>query len=221
MVPAPARSEATGDARPLLRGVLHQAAAWYTLGAGSVLVAVCPDGRAAVAVGVYVLSLVALFAASAVYHRVQWKDPSARALMRRIDHASIFVLIAGTYTPVALLGVGGDAGTRLLLQVWGVALASAILSLVWAKAPKPLLALLAVAVGWSIVPHGSEVMRLLGPLIWLVLAGGIAYTLGALVYALRRPDPWPRVFGYHEVFHALTLLGALLHLVAIVRIVSP
>jgi hemolysin III len=184
-------------------------------------VAVCPDRRAAAAVGVYVLSLVALFAASAVYHRVQWKDPSARALMRRVDHASIFVLIAGTYTPVALLGVGGEAGTRLLFQVWAAALASAILSLLWAKAPKPLLALLAVAVGWSIVPHGSEVMRLLGSLIWLVLAGGVAYTLGAIVYALRRPDPWPRVFGYHEVFHALTLLGALLHLGAVVQIVRP
>jgi hemolysin III len=220
-MPAPGGNDAATTGKPLLRGVLHQAAAWYTLGAGSVLVSVCADRRAAAAVAVYVLSLVALFATSAVYHRVQWKDPSTRALMRRVDHASIFVLIAGTYTPVALLGVGGEAGTRLLLQVWGAALVSAVLSLLWTKAPKPLLALLAVAVGWSIVPHGREVMRLLGSLIWLVLAGGIAYTLGALVYALERPDPWPRVFGYHEVFHALTLLGALLHLLAIVQIVRP
>ena len=205
--------------KPRLRGVLHHLAAWFTLGAGTVLVALCSDTRSAIAVGVYVASLLTLFTTSAVYHRVEWRTPAGRALMRRVDHASIFVLIAGTYTPVALLGVGGREGQRLLTFVWAAAAVGVVLSVAWVNAPKLLLAALGVAVGWSGLPYWADVVRMLGGRVWLVLAGGIAYTAGALVYGLKRPDPWPRVFGYHEVFHALTLMGALLHLAAIVGLV--
>jgi len=206
------------NSKPLLRGVLHQSAAWYALGAGSVLVAMARTAEAAVAAGVFSLSLVVQFAVSAVYHRVQWSE-GARAIMRRADHSSIFILIAGTYTPVSILGLGGGEGQRLLITIWIGAAAGVMLSLFWASAPKALVALIAVALGWTIVPYFDEARRLIGGALWLILAGGIVYTAGAVVYAIRRPDPWPRVFGYHEVFHALTLVGALLHFAAIVRIV--
>ena len=205
--------------KPLLRGVLHHTAAWASLGGGLVLVAMASSPRAAIAAAVYSLSLVALFAVSAIYHRVQWKAERARARMRRADHASIFVLIAGTYTPVSLLGLGADDGRRLLIMIWTGAAAGVILSLTWITAPKALTAIVAVGVGWMIAPYFDQVRQFLGPYVWLILAGGIVYTVGAIVYALKRPDPWPRVFGYHEVFHALTLVGALLHFAAIVKIV--
>ncbi|HYR27081.1 MAG TPA: hemolysin III family protein [Thermoanaerobaculia bacterium] len=207
------------SSKPILRGVLHHSAAWYALGAGSVLVAFAPTVRAAIAAAVYSLSLVTLFTISAVYHRVQWKRPNARARMRRADHASIFLLIAGTYTPIALLSLGGDDGKRLLIMIWIGAAAGVLLSLLWPNAPKALTAAVAVAVGWTITPYFGEVRQVLGAYLWLVLAGGIAYTAGAVVYAIKRPNPWPRTFGYHEVFHALTLVGALLHFAVIVRVI--
>lgn len=205
--------------KPLLRGVLHHAAAWYALGAGSVLVAFTETPRAAIAAAIYSLSLVTLFAVSAVYHRVHWTGTKSRAWMRRADHASIFVLIAGTYTPISLLGIGGEDGRKLLIAIWAGAAVGVILSLFWVTAPKALTAALAVAVGWTITPYFAQVRQFLGHYIWLILAGGIAYTVGAIVYAIKRPDPWPRVFGYHEIFHALTLVGALLHFATIVMIV--
>ncbi|HEX2061630.1 MAG TPA: hemolysin III family protein [Thermoanaerobaculia bacterium] len=209
----------TESTKPVLRGTLHQAAAWFAFGAGMVLVATASSARAAIAAAVYSLSLVTLFAVSAIYHRVQWKAERTRARMRRADHASIFVLIAGTYTPISMLGIGGDDGFRLLVLIWLGAAAGVLLSLFWVKAPKPLTAAAAVAVGWTIAPYFAQVRRLLGDEIWVILAGGIAYTTGAIFYALKKPNPFPRVFGYHEVFHALTLIGALLHFGVIVSIV--
>ena len=205
--------------KPLLRGVLHHTAAWYALGAGTVLVAMSSTARAAWASAIYSLSLVALFTISAVYHRVQWREERSRQRMRRADHASIFILIAGTYTPVALLGLGGEEGRTLLIMIWCGATAGVVLSLAWPKAPKALTAAIAVAVGWTIVPYFDEVRALLGGVTWLILAGGVAYTAGALVYAIRKPDPFPHIFGYHEVFHALTLVGAVLHFAAVVFLV--
>jgi hemolysin III len=204
--------------KPALRGVIHAAAAWCALGAGSVLVAVAPTSRAQIAVAVFTLSLIELFAVSAIYHRVNWIGVNSRAIMRRLDHASIFVLIAGTYTPVAVLGIGGVNGQRLLIAVWSGALVGVLVSVFWVKRPKAVSAALAVAVGWTMVPFLGEARRHLGGDLWLILAGGVAYTAGAVIYAIRRPNPWPRVFGYHELFHALTVLGAFLHFVAIIHI---
>lgn len=205
--------------KPLLRGVLHQEAAWCALGAGAVLVAMAQSMNAAVAAAVYSMSLVIQFAVSSVYHRVQWTTTKARAVMRRADHSSIFILIAGTYTPISLLGLAGDSGRRLLITIWLGAAVGVALSLFWVNAPKVFLAVATVALGWTIVPYLGQARALLGANIWLVLAGGIAYTAGAIVYAARRPNPWPRVFGYHEVFHVLTLVGAVLHFVAVLHIV--
>jgi hemolysin III len=205
--------------KPRLRGVLHQEAAWFALGAGSVLIAMSRTLEGAIAAAIYSASLVVLFTISSIYHRVEWTTARARALMRRADHSSIFILIAGTYTPITLLGLSEADGRRLLITIWVGAALGVAMSLWWVNAPKALVAIAAVALGWTIVPYFDETRRLLGAGTWLLLAGGIAYTAGAIVYALRRPDPFPRVFGYHEVFHVLTLVGALLHFVAVLAVV--
>lgn len=207
------------DTKPRLRGVLHQWAACVALGAGAVLVSLARGPRAAVAVGAFAGSLVVLFAVSAVYHRVNW-SAVARARMRRMDHASIFVLIAGTYTPIALLALPPAAGRGVLMMAWGAALLGILTSLFWIRAPKAITALLAVAVGWTIIPWlGTARASLSTSGFTLIAAGGIAYTAGALAYALKRPNPWPGVLGYHEVFHALTIVAAALHFAAIVQLV--
>lgn len=215
------RAKAAGDTghKPLLRGVQHQWAAVFALGAGTTLVALAPTTEARVAAAIYAASLALLFAVSAVYHRFEW-TPAVRTWLRRADHASIFLLIGGTYTPVAMLALGGETGRHLLIAIWcGVAF-GVLVSMLWPGAPKFVSAAIAVAVGWTIVPYIGSIGRALQSAeIWLIALGGIAYTVGALVYAAKRPDPWPRVFGYHEVFHALTLVGAGLHLAAVFAIV--
>lgn len=204
--------------KPRWRGLLHQWAAIYALGAGTVLIALAPTSRARIAGGVYALSLAILFGVSALYHRVTWR-PRARMWYRRADHASIFLLIGGTYTPVALLGVGGPSGKQLLIAAWVGVSVGVIVSLFWPRAPKFVSAALAVAVGWTVVPYLGALRHALAPVtLWLIFAGGIAYTAGAVIYATRRPDPNPRVFGYHEVFHVCTLIGAGLHLASVATI---
>ncbi|HEX5745867.1 MAG TPA: hemolysin III family protein [Archangium sp.] len=205
--------------KPRMRGVLHQFAAAVALGAGLVLISMAPGARAATAAAVFALSLVTLFTVSATYHRVTWSVP-ARAWMRRMDHASIFILIAGTYTPVALIGLPEASGNSLLRAIWAGALLGVLQSLFWVDAPKVITAALAVGVGWTLVPYMGEAYRSLGVTqLALILAGGVAYTAGALAYASKRPNPRPGVFGYHEVFHALTIVGAVLHFIAVLLLV--
>ncbi|WP_375770375.1 hemolysin III family protein [Archangium gephyra] len=205
--------------KPRMRGVLHQFAAAVALGAGLVLISMAPGARSATAAALFAVSLVTLFTVSATYHRVNWSVP-ARAWMRRMDHASIFVLIAGTYTPVALIGLPEAAGNSLLLAVWCGALLGVLKSLFWVNAPKALTAALAVGVGWTLVPYFNEVRHSLGVMeLTLILLGGVAYTLGAVAYASKRPNPLPEVFGYHEVFHALTIVGAVLHFTVVLLLV--
>jgi hemolysin III len=178
-----------------------------------------PSAPARLAALVYGLSLVAMFGVSALYHRPTWQ-PAARARMRRLDHATIFLLIAGTFTPFAVLGLEGRETTTLLCIAWGGALLGLLQALFWVHAPKPLTALLYLAMGWAISPYFGALRAALGnaPL-GLLLAGGVAYSLGALVYALRRPDPFPRTFGYHEVFHALVIVASVCHFAAVLGLV--
>jgi hemolysin III len=205
--------------KPRMRGVLHQFAAAVALGAGLVLIFMAPGARAATGAALFAVSLVTLFTVSATYHRVNWSVP-ARAWMRRMDHASIFILIAGTYTPVALIGLPEAIGNSLLRAIWAGALLGVLQSLFWVNAPKVLTAALAVGVGWTLVPYMGEAYRSLGAMqLALILAGGVAYTAGALAYALKRPNPRPGVFGYHEVFHALTIVGAVLHFIVVLLLV--
>jgi hemolysin III len=200
--------------KPLLRGVSHEIAAAFAVAGAIALVQASTGLRGAVAAAVYGFALTAQFAISALYHRPRWGD-RARLMMRRIDHAAIFLLIAGTYTPFCLL-LPPETGHPLLAVVWTGALAGMILSVVWPLAPKWLMALLTVGLGWAIVPAFPAMRAALG---WggisLLGAGGVAYTVGALVYATRFPDPNPRVFGYHEVFHALVIAAAVCHFSAV------
>jgi hemolysin III len=204
--------------KPLLRGVSHEVAAAFAVAGWVALLQAAPGPRALAAAAVYGLALTAQFAISALYHRPRWSN-RARLVMRRLDHAAIFLLIAGTYTPFCLLLPGG--GRALLAGVWAGALAGMVLSVAWPLAPKWLMAALTVGLGWIIVPllptlHGAIGARGL----WLLGGGGVAYTVGALVYATRRPDPFPRVFGYHEVFHVLVILAAVMHYVAVAGVVG-
>jgi len=168
---------------------------------------------------VFGAALVLLYGTSTLYHAVE--QPRAKGVLRALDHSAIFILIAGTYTPVAVLALPPEAGHSLLLAAWGAALLGILQSIFWIRAPKVISALLAVAVGWTVIPYWGAVRASLSPgELALIAAGGIAYTLGAAAYALKRPNPWPGVLGYHEVFHALTIIGATLHFTAVVRLSS-
>ena len=160
-------------------------------------------------------SVAACFGASALYHRVTW-TPSVRLWMRRIDHAGVYVLIAGTYTPVSLLVLRGAWSIVVLTIVWLGAAAATVLKFVWVAAPRWLAAAIGLALGWLAVVALPQLVERLNPAAFtLLVAGGLAYTAGAVVYARRRPDPAPAVFGYHELFHALTIVGVACHYVAI------
>jgi hemolysin III len=201
--------------KPRLRGVSHQYAFFVALAAGAALVVLVRGGEARLAVGVYALSLCAMFGASALYHRIDWQ-PRPRAWLRRLDHSMIFVLVAGTYTPFALLVLAPALGWTLLGVVWGGAIAGVIMSLIWVDAPRWLSAAVYVALGWVAIIGLPQLWDRAGALsVALLTTGGLLYTLGAIVYARRRPDPSPRVFGYHEVFHVLVIAAAAVHFTAV------
>jgi hemolysin III len=197
--------------KPRLRGVLHQWAFAASLLAGVGLVLEAGSERARLAVAVYALSVAALFGTSALYHRVNWRTLSARRWIRRLDHTMIFVLIAGTYTPFGLLVLQGTLGEVILIAVWCAALAGAVFKLVWIDAPGWLGAATYVAIGWIALVALPELLDRLGVTAVAALAlGGGLYSVGALIYAHKRPDPVPTVFGYHELFHLLVIVAAAL-----------
>ncbi len=197
-------------AKPLLRGVSHEVASFLAFAAWMALLAIAPAGRARAAAGVYGASLFALFTISALYHRPTW-GTRTRLLMRRLDHSAIFLLVAGTYTPFCLL-LGGAVGRGVLAGVWVAAALGILQSIFWVGAPRLLVALFYLALGWAALPVMPALREALGTgAIALLAAGGLAYTLGAVIYASRRPDPFPAVFGYHEIFHALVIVAAACH----------
>ena len=209
-----------GLPRPLLRGHLHLGAfvVALALGVALVLVAGLQD---APAFAVYGLGVAGLFGVSAIYHRGRWR-PGVRARLQRADHAMIFVLIAATYTPVCVYVLNGALGPALLAVVWTGALVAAALELRPTPAPRWVVVVLSIALGWVALPALPAVLDELG---WVATAliglGGVLYTVGAVIYARRRPDPLPDVFGYHEVFHALTIAGAASHYAVIAFWVLP
>jgi hemolysin III len=212
---------ADGELRPRLRGVIHAYAFWFALAAGITLVAVADGSRARAAAAVYAVGLCALFAGSAIYHRWRW-DPRWRPLLRRIDHSTIFVFIAASYTPVALLVLHGGLAQAVLIAVWAGALGGIVFSLAWITAPRVLVAATYLAMGWVAVAVTPQLVERAGiaPTV-LIAVGGLLYSVGATVYALRRPDPWPATFGFHEVFHTLVTTAAAVHFVAIAGWVVP
>jgi hemolysin III len=200
--------------QPRLRGVSHAYAAWVAASVAVALVLIAPGGTARAAAVVYGAGLCALFAGSAVYHR--WRgSPRWRPLLRRIDHSTIFVFIAASYTPVALLVLHGATQVAVLAGVWAGALLGVALSVLWIDAPRWLSAATYLALGWVALLALPQLVT--GLPLWPLLllgAGGILYSVGAVVYATQRPDPWPRTFGYHEVFHACVIAAATAHVAA-------
>ncbi len=206
--------------KPKLRGVSHEIAFYVAVVATVALVALAPSTRTGIVCAIYGATLVALFGVSALYHRKNW-SPGGRQIMRRLDHSAIFLLIAGTYTPLFALLDPPGSGHRPLWMVWVGAALGIGKSLLWPNAPKAVTAALCLLLGWAVV---GDVARL-GPVAGttstaLLVAGGIIYSLGAVVYARKKPDPVPLVFGYHEVFHALVIVASLctfVHVVSVVR----
>ncbi|GAB0106019.1 hemolysin III family protein [Nocardia sp. JMUB6875] len=204
--------------KPRMRGWIHAWAVGVAAIAGIVLVSVAStvSAKAGWSTLVYAITVCGVFGISATYHRVNWKTARARMWMKRADHSMIFLFIAGSYTPFALLGVRGAAGTVLLSIVWAGALAGVALKMLWPTAPRWVGVPLYLLLGWAIVPVAGTLIANVGwaPVI-LLLAGGIAYSVGGVLYASRWPDPWPEVFGHHEFFHAATVVAALCHYVAV------
>lgn len=221
-----AAREAAADAiaaiKPRLRGVSHQWAFVVSLFLGIALIIMAEGSKATVAAAIYAASLSALLGTSALYHRVNWKRSRARMWMRRLDHSMIFFLIAGTYTPFALLVLDGPLANAVLAVVWIGAVAGAIVEMVWINRPKWVGALIYLSLGWVAVAAGPGLWSGLGPTgTLLVSAGGALYTIGAIVYATQRPDPAPTVFGYHEIFHALVIAAAAIHFAVIAIFALP
>jgi len=215
-------TEAARLIKPRLRGVSHQWAFFVSLVTGAALVITAPAGRATFAAAVYALSVAALFGTSALYHRITWASQAARRWMRRLDHSMIFLLIAGTYTPFALLVLDGTLATVILSLVWGGAVGGIVLKLVWIDAPKPLVAVIYVVLGWVAIAAFPNLIDRLGIAgAAMIAVGGLLYTVGALVYAIKRPDPAPAVFGYHEVFHALVIAAAAVQYAVVAFLVVP
>jgi hemolysin III len=208
--------------KPRLRGVSHQWAFFVSIALGAVLVLTAPSGEATASAAVYASCVAILFGTSALYHRTDWRSESARRWMRRLDHSAIFLLIAGSYTPFALLVVDGTLASVILAVVWVGAAAGIVLKLVWIDAPKWLTALIYVVLGWVAVATTPDLASSLGiTATALVGVGGLLYTVGAVVYAMQRPDPSPAVFGYHEVFHVLVIAAAGLQYAVIAFWVLP
>ena len=207
--------------KPRLRGVSHQYAFFVAVIAGALLVLFAPAGRATVAAAVYAVGLAGLLGTSALYHRVTW-PPRAQQWMKRADHSMIFVFIAATTTPFALLVMEEPLATVVLVAVWGGAALGAVVKLLWIDAPKWLSAAAYIALGWVSVIATPQILDRAGIAAVILLAtGGLAYTAGAVVYALGRPDPAPKVFGFHEIFHVLVLVAATAHFVAVALYALP
>jgi len=217
-----ATAEAIAAVKPKLRGVTHEWAFFLSLGFGVALIVLAETPKATLAVAIYAVSLSALFGTSALYHRVNWSRPNVRRWMRRLDHSMIFFLIAGTYTPFALLVLNGTLATAILVVVWAGAVAGAIVEMIWIDHPKWASALIYLALGWVAVATFPALWSSLGAAgSMLVIAGGLLYTAGAVVYAIQRPDPSPATFGYHEIFHLFVIAAAIAHFAAVAFFALP
>ncbi len=202
--------------KPRLRGVIHQWSLVAAVPAGVVLVAVADGARARLATLVYAVAMAAMLGASALYHRVSWKTARRRAWARRLDHAMIFVFIAGTYTPFALLSFEGWLPVLVLACVWSGAALGLVVNLAWIDAPKWVTAPAYLLVGWVGVVAAPQLFSAVGVAgAVLLIVGGALYTLGALTYATHWPNPFPRTFGFHEVFHLLVTTAVVVQLVAV------
>jgi hemolysin III len=198
------------DLKPTWRGWLHAGTFPVAIAAGIVLIALAQGAPAKWASAVFMATSMLLFGASAVYHRFNW-GPKAKAILKRIDHANIFLLIAGTYTPIATLALPPAKGVLLLSLVWSGALVGILFRVFWIGAPRWLYVALYLLLGWAAVMYIVDLFQANAAMMILVIVGGVLYTVGAVVYALKRPNPWPGHFGFHEIFHVCTVLAFLCH----------
>ena len=204
--------------KPLLRGWLHLVMTPIALLAGITLIVLAPTLSGRVGGAIWLLAAVELFGVSATYHRGRWGERT-QLMLRRLDHANIFVFIAASYTPLALMLLSPPSRTTLLIVVWSAALAGVFFNLVWITSPRWLHTLLYLLMGWAALGWLGEFwVNASLPAFVLIALGGLVYTGGAVVYALKRPDPSPRYFGYHEIFHACTIVAAICHFIAIAMV---
>ena len=211
--------EAAREIKPQLRGWLHLATFPLSVAAGVVLVALAPDAKTRVACAVFALSASMLFGCSALFHRGHW-SPRWHSVLRRLDHSSIFLLIAGTYTPFALMLLDGRNARILLGLVWGGALIGIAFRIFWIGAPRWLYLPVYIALGWAAIFWLGDFASSAGPaVLTLIIVGGALYSVGGLVYGLKRPNPIPRWFGFHEVFHSFTIAAFVVHYVGVSMIV--
>lgn len=204
--------------RPRLRGRLHQVAFFISLIACGILIAKTQTEKGFIAGIIYSIGVLSMFGISALYHRVFW-EPKPRAIMKRLDHSAIFILIAGSFTPVCLFALSEQDGHQLLILIWTIAVFGVLKSVFWISAPKPISALLYVVMGWLGLPYIREFNKYLGTEnVAIILAGGIFYSVGAVFYALRKPKLSPIIFSYHELFHAFTIIAAALHFYVVYQI---
>jgi len=211
--PGPVES-AVAALKPHLRGWIHAGTFPLALAAGIVLVCLAPTGTARLGAAVFGLTAAMLFGTSAVYHRGTW-SPRVQGVLKRLDHSNIFLIIAGTYTPFALLLLPPEQSRTLLLIVWTGALAGVLFRVLWVGAPRWLYTPVYVALGWVAVFYFGPLLQRGGVVVMTLIAvGGLLYTLGAVVYGTKRPNPSPRWFGFHEVFHAFTVAAFVVHYVA-------
>jgi hemolysin III len=204
-----------GQVKPRLRGWIHAGISPFVLAAAIVLVALSPTVPVRWANAVFGLTAVLLFCVSAVYHRGHW-SPGVAGVLRRMDHTNIFLIIAGTYTPLAVLLLPAGSARALLTVIWSGALVGLLMRIFWLGAPRWLYVPIYVALGWTAIWYLPRFWTSGGPaVVWLILAGGLAYTVGAVVYGFKRPNPSPRWFGFHEIFHSLTVAGFVCHYVAV------
>lgn len=205
------------EAKPLWRGWIHAGVFPIVIASGIVLIVLADGFAAKMSSAVFVLTSLLLFGNSALYHRFNWK-PRTRVILKRIDHANIFLLIAGTYTPIAILALPPDKGWLLLLIVWSGALLGIGFRVFWIHAPRWLYVPLYLALGWGAVMYLPDLLNTNLAMMVLVIVGGLAYSVGAIIYALKKPNPVPGVFGFHEIFHTLTVAAFLCHWAAILLI---
>lgn len=199
-----------GEQKPSWRGWIHAGTFPLTVAAGIVLITLAEGAVAKWASAVFMLTSMLLFGNSALYHRLDW-SPKTKIILKRIDHANIFLLIAGTYTPIALLALPREQGVLLLVLVWSGALIGIAFRVFWISAPRWLYVALYLLLGWAAIMYIGDIFEANAAAMVLVVLGGLLYTVGAIVYGMKRPNPWPGAFGFHEIFHTLTVLAFLCH----------
>ncbi|MFD5215601.1 hemolysin III family protein [Microbacterium sp. NPDC058345] len=205
-----AATDAAIEIRPSWRGWIHAGTFPVAIVAGVVLIVLAQGAPAKWAAAVFMATSLLLFGNSALYHRFDW-SPKVKVVLKRIDHANILLLIAGTYTPIATLALEPQKGTLLLCLVWGGAVLGILFRVFWIDAPRWLYVALYLVLGWAAVMYMGDLLVASVEMMVLVCVGGLLYTVGAVIYAMKRPNPWPGHFGFHEIFHVCTVLAFLCH----------